>query len=390
MKPFRLFSLAAALLCCLGLTDRMVAEEPVEKPQPVIEAVFVLDTTGSMSGLIQGAKDKIWSIANTLATGTPTPQIRMGLVGYRDRGDAYITKITPLSDDLDAVYGDLMTFQAGGGGDTPESVNQALHEAVTKIAWSAGAHVYKVIFLVGDCPPHMDYQDDVKFPDSCKLAVERGLIINTIQCGTHAETVPIWQQIAKLSEGKYFQVAQSGGAKIITTPYDETLTRLARELDGTRLYYGTEAQQARGMAQAATGGEITEKASVVANASRAKYMSESSGAKVADGHVDSFAKGGSMDLLNDLADKKVALEKLDAKLLPAAMAKMTPEQQKTYVADLQAKRKDILAKITEATKQRDKFLLDEAKKQKETPKDAFDVAIREAMKEQAKAKQITY
>ena len=33
-----------------------------------IEVVFVLDTTSSMSGLIQAAKEKIWSIASTMAS----------------------------------------------------------------------------------------------------------------------------------------------------------------------------------------------------------------------------------------------------------------------------------------------------------------------------------
>src|SRR5262245_15962877 len=54
-----------------------------------VEVVFVLDTTGSMEGLIAAAKEKIWSIATTLSNANSAPEIRMGLVAYRDRGDAY-------------------------------------------------------------------------------------------------------------------------------------------------------------------------------------------------------------------------------------------------------------------------------------------------------------
>jgi len=182
------------------------------KEKPMIEVVFVLDTTGSMGGLIEAA--------------------------YRDKRDAYITRITPLSNDLDAVYKDLMKLRAGGGGDTPESVNQALHEAVTKIKWSRNTRTYQVIFLVGDCPPHMDYKDDIKYPQTCIRAAKAGIIINTIQCGQHKRTQPIWGDIAKRSEGNYFRVEQSGSAILASTPFDTELAELSRELDDTRIFYG--------------------------------------------------------------------------------------------------------------------------------------------------------
>jgi len=89
---------------------------------PKIDVVFVLDTTGSMSGLIQTAKEKIWSIATTMASAQQAPEIRIGLVAYRDRGDSYVTKVVDLSSDLDTVYATLMDFEADGGNDTPESV----------------------------------------------------------------------------------------------------------------------------------------------------------------------------------------------------------------------------------------------------------------------------
>src|SRR5687767_1929043 len=127
--------------------------------RPEIEVVFVLDTTGSMGGLIQAAKEKIWSIASTMAAAQPAPLIRMGLVVYRDRGDDYVTRVVDLSGDLDSVYASLMDLQADGGGDGPESVNQALYEAVHSISWSPNSKSYRAIFLVGDAPPHMDYQD---------------------------------------------------------------------------------------------------------------------------------------------------------------------------------------------------------------------------------------
>ena len=196
--------------------DKKETKKAEQKPR--IEVCFVLDTTGSMGGLIAGAKDKIWSMANEMISAKPTPEIRIGLIGYRDKTDAYVTKVYPLSNDIDDIYAKLMAFKAQGGGDTPESVNQALNEGVTKMEWSKSRDVLKVIFLVGDAPPHMDYKQDVKYTDSCKLAMKKDIIVNTIQCGNMASTTPIWQEIARKAEGKFARILQSGGVIAIATP----------------------------------------------------------------------------------------------------------------------------------------------------------------------------
>jgi Mg-chelatase subunit ChlD len=209
----------------------------IVQQHPKIDVVFVLDTTGSMSGLIETAKEKIWSIATTMAAAQPTPEIRIGLVGYRDRSDAYVTKVIDLSDDLDSVYAALMDFQAGGGGDTPESVNKALYDAVNQMSWSQGDQVYRTVFLVGDAPPHMDY-NEVRFPEIVANALRKGIVINTIQCGDMPTTMQPWVQIANLGHGSFFQVDQAGGAVAYTTPYDAEIAALSAKLDDTRLYYG--------------------------------------------------------------------------------------------------------------------------------------------------------
>ena len=63
--------------------------------------------------------------------------------------------------------------------------------------------------LVGDAPPHMDYQGEVQYPASCRAAAENGLIVNTIQCGSMGGTRQVWQEIARRAEGEYFAIDQS-------------------------------------------------------------------------------------------------------------------------------------------------------------------------------------
>ena len=365
----------------LGMTASVFGRE-VEMPapdRPRVEVVFVLDTTGSMSGLIEGAKQKIWAIANTLASAEPTPDIRVGLVGYRDRGDAYVTQRTALTGDLDKVYRDLMDYQAGGGGDGPESVNQALYEAVTQSAWTEGADTYRVIFLVGDFPPHMDYADDVKYPDSCRDAATAGITINTIQCGTHGPTEPIWREIAAKAEGRYFRVEQSGGAVVTATPFDDKLAQLSAELDDTRLYYGTDKDRREQEGRGAVADEIATAAPAAAKAQRAIFNAGAAGEA-------NFL--GRQELVSDVAEKKVDLAKLDADQLPSELRAMTPKQREDHVRQQAAKRNELQTQIKELGAKRSEHIKQQLAVNAKGAKDGFDAAIFECVKSQAGRKGI--
>lgn len=339
---------------------------------PKVDVVFVLDTTGSMSGLIQTAKEKIWSIATTMASAQPTPEIRIGLVAYRDRGDQYVTKRVDLSDDLDTVYATLMDFVADGGGDTPESVNAALYDAVHNMSWSQGEQAYQVIFLVGDAPPHMDY-NEVRYPQIVASALEKGIVINTIQCGDIPSTVGPWTQIASLGNGSFFQVEQAGGAVAFTTPYDEEIAKLSARLDDTRLYYGSTEEKARMLSKVAAADKFEESASFASRARRGVFNA---------------ATGGRTNLLgeNELVDAvasgEVDLDEIDPNALPEALKPMAPQEQREYVARLADERADLKRQIRELSVDRDSFI---AKKVEEAGgmKDSLDQQLYDAVKEQA-------
>src|SRR5207237_6725632 len=91
--------------------------------KPAVEVAFVLDTTGSMGGLIEGAKRKIWSIATAIVDTNPDADIRMGLVAYRDIGDDYVTKRIELTTDIQDLYANLLALRGGRGGGCPAGVD---------------------------------------------------------------------------------------------------------------------------------------------------------------------------------------------------------------------------------------------------------------------------
>jgi Mg-chelatase subunit ChlD len=361
----------------LGLWQSSVAKtEPRSQSKPRIEVCFVLDTTGSMGGLIEGAKQKIWSIANEMISAKPTPELKLGLIGYRDRGDEYVVKSFGLSDDIDAIYGHLREFQAGGGGDTPESVNEALAEAIHKMPWSNDNKVLKIIFLVGDAPPHMDYPNGPKYPDLCREAAKKDLIINTIQCGEIAETKPIWQEIAKMSEGSYAGISQSGNVAVISTPMDKELSRLNERIGTTLIPYGDSKLQA----------EVHEKyamaasAPVAAMADRLSYNSKTG-----------KAVQGRGELVDALNDKTLKLEEIDQKQLPADLQKLDRDELQKHLTKARDERADLQKQIVEISKKREAYIKSENKRRAAEGKgDAFDQKVTDTLHAQAAKKGISY
>ena len=358
-------------------TDPPIRQQLASKPK--IDVVFVLDTTGSMGGLIQTAKEKIWSIATTMASAQQTPDIRVGLVAYRDRGDAYVTKVVDLSEDLDSVYATLMDFQAAGGGDGPESVNKALYDAVHAMSWSEQDKAYQVIFLVGDAPPHMDY-NEVRYPEIVASASKKGIVINTIQCGDLPMTAQPWTQIAHLSQGEFFQVEQAGGAVAINTPFDDEIAELSAQLDGTRLYYGTADEKRKMEEKVAATDKIHAELSFASRARRAEFnASESGRANLL----------GDNELVAAVTSGKVELDALDADALPDALKPMPAVEQRAYVAELARKRTDLQRQIRDLSAERGEYL---AKKVDEAGgmKGSLDQKLFDAVKEQASETGLDY
>lgn len=358
----------------------VVVNDRQPSSRPKVEVVFVLDTTSSMTGLIQAAKENIWSIASTMAAAKPAPEIKMGLVAFRDHGDAYVTRSVDLSTDLDSMYATLMDFQAEGGGDGPESVNQGLYDAVHRISWNPDKNCYKVIFLVGDAPAHKDYPNDVQIPDTLKIATARGIVVNTIQAGNDPSTQQEWKQIASLNQGAFFQVEPSGNAVAVATPYDEQIASLSKSLDKTRIFYGDETQRRKLASKEAATEKLHVASSPAAQAKRAAFNSSAAG-------EDNFV--GENDLIKDISGGKVKLETLDQALLPEPIRAMEKVEQSKIIKETAAKREALKEEIESLSRRRQDFIVTRLKDSK-TEETSLDYKIFKAVKSQASEKGIAY
>jgi Mg-chelatase subunit ChlD len=368
--------ITSALLSLFIASAALAETKMPNEKKPRIEVCFVLDTTGSMGGLIEGAKQKIWSIANDMISAKPTPELKIGLVGYRDRGDDYVVKSFPMTDDIDAMYSHLTAFEAGGGGDTPESVNEALEEAINKMKWSDDRSVLKIVFLVGDAPPHMDYADGPKYPDLCRAAAKKDLIINTVQCGDIAETTPIWKEIARMSEGSYAAIAQSGNMAVVATPMDEKLAELNKRMGETLIPYGSEEMQR----------EVTAK-QVAAEAAPAPAAAD----RLSFNTRTKKSVQGTGELIDALAHNEIKFDDIDQKKLPKDFQKLSHAEMDKRIAKARDERAALQKEIEQVSEKRADYIATETKRLAAAGKgDSFDAEVAQTIRQEAERKGIHY
>jgi hypothetical protein len=167
-----------------------------------LDVVFLIDTTGSMGDEIARIKSTLLSVTAQVTGLEDGVNLRYGAVLYRDLGDEYLTRHTPLTRDVQGFDEILQGIQASGGGDGPESLNQGLSVAVSEMDWRDDAA--KLVFLIADAPPHMDYQDDTTYADASLAALTRGIRIHTVAAsGLDDFGSLVFRQSAQLAQGQF-------------------------------------------------------------------------------------------------------------------------------------------------------------------------------------------
>lgn len=186
-----------------GRSSVAVALDTIRPDREIaLDVLFLLDTTGSMSDEIDRIKDSLLMVTESVRELDVSFDLRYGAVLYRDIGDAYLTRIRPFTRNINAFDRALRGVTADGGGDTPESLNQGLAVAVSEADWRDGAA--KVVFLIADAPPHMDYDNDIPYGDSLQEAVAKGIKIHAVAAsGLDEVGTLVFRQIAQYSRGKF-------------------------------------------------------------------------------------------------------------------------------------------------------------------------------------------
>lgn len=182
-----------------------------------LDILFLLDATGSMADEIGQIKDTLLSIASRISALPSEPDLRLGMVAYRDRGDDFVTRVFDFEPDAQRFLETIRSVVAEGGDDYPESLNEALHVAVHQPEWRDGDAI-RLMFLIADAPPHLDFPDDYSYADEMIEAHRRGIKIFSIaSSGLNPQGEYVFRQIAQHTMGRFIFIVYGAGG---TTPHN--------------------------------------------------------------------------------------------------------------------------------------------------------------------------
>lgn len=197
------------------------SQAKLDTARPRLDLVFMVDATGSMGDEIGKLKASMRAMADQMAQLPGQPDICYGLVAYRDRGDAFITRTHDFTNDLSAFQNLLMRVQADGGGDTPEALNEALHEVVHSLSWRTAAA--RLVVMVADAPPHLDYGGP-QYDSDMQAALAKGIKLFAVGAsGLDPVGEYVFRQMAQYTAGRFVFLTYKDAANPASGPGTQTV-----------------------------------------------------------------------------------------------------------------------------------------------------------------------
>ncbi len=179
-------------------------------PLSNVDIMLVVDATGSMGDEINYLKVEFDDVINRVKQQMANRQLRIGSVFYRDKGDEYVTKAKDFTTDVSSIQSFVNQQSAGGGGDFPEAVDEAVKVALEQ-SWSTQA-VTRILFLVLDAPPHDDAESVDKMRKMVEKASQKGVkIIPITASGIGKSTEFLMRFSAIATNGTYTFVTDHSG-----------------------------------------------------------------------------------------------------------------------------------------------------------------------------------
>ncbi len=362
---------------------RVAGAQPGHKVQakdgPVVQLALLLDTSSSMSGLIDQAKTQLWQVVNEFVAAKQegkAPVVQVALIEYGNNGlspdDRWVQTVQPLTRDLDALSQSLFSLRAATRSGSSEYCGTAIMKAAKSLDWHSSSQIYKAVFIAGN---ESFAQGDISPNRACLAAIQRGVIVNTVFCGAEAEGIRLgWKEGALRSDGEYLHIDHNQAVAQIAAPQDEAIVSLNRALNDTYVAFGLEADanKANQLAQDANAGGVA-----VSNlAARARTKAS----------ANYF--NASWDIVDASLQEDFHWDGLDEESLPAELRELSTEELKAYVSRKREERERLQQEILDLTRTRENFVAD---KRRELGEDrTLGSAVAEVVRRQASTKGVRF
>jgi hypothetical protein len=240
-KPFQFFKPKMEFLPNIDLSNE------ADTKDAAIRVALLLDTSSSMSGLIEQTKSQLWNILNELNTYTilgETPKILISLYEYGKTPlgteSGYIKQLSAFTGDMDRISELLFSLNTNGG---DEYCGQVMYRSLHDLNWGANSNDLKLIYIAGN---ESFAQGSYRYQDVCANAKELGITINTIYCGDEREGINLaWFDGARIGGGEYMYINHNSATKYYSSPYDKTISELSTKLNHTYIPIGTKGKEAK-------------------------------------------------------------------------------------------------------------------------------------------------
>ena len=349
-----------------------VASKPsLNSEKPLIQIALLVDTSGSMKGLVDQARYQLWNVVSDLSKakrGSTPIQLEIAVYQYGteqvSKSRNCLRKIVDFTEDLDQVSQGLFSLHVGGGDEYCGSVIQA---SLEDLDWEDAPNVYKAIFIAGN--EYFD-QGTTTFGELLPKLKSKSVFVNTIYCGTKYDGRDQWDSAAEIAGGIASLINHNHRLPNIPTPYDKMMREINQEMNDTFLWYGKSGSKA-----AANQKKQDRNASKMSDHAFAARMSS----KI--GHLYHHIEN---DLVDAVMHKHVNLDKMEESKMPESFRTMAPSQRREMMDELIARRRTVRRKMAEVLSMRQIFLENEMSHDSNSATTVLGDALSNAIQKQAK------
>jgi Mg-chelatase subunit ChlD len=371
-----ILGLRLATIAALGATSLAAADERIASntARRDLDLVIALDVSGSMEGLIDSAKQRLWDVTNELARARPVPNLRVAIVSYGSPSygeqAGFVRIDLPFTADLDAVNATLFAFRTDGG---DEYVARAIRTSLDTLQWSQDHDALRVMFVAGNESAEQDPR--ITIDVATAAAARRGVVVNAIYCGSDNDgDAPGWRRVATSTNGLYASIDQNAAAVAnVATPFDDELAALNIELNGTYIAFGAAGERGR--------------ANQLAQDSNAVAMSPAAAASRTVAKASELYRS-EWDLV-DAAQAGTSVADIPEAELPAEIRALPAAEREAYVRAKAEHRNDLQRQVGELAAERSRYI-EERRRQSAGENTGLDAAILDGIRDVAATKGFSF